>query len=47
MVATESWSEAVERNRWVRSEIYGEDFEEFLVEEQLRIDVLLQRLGLS
>ena len=46
MVATESWSEAVERNRWVRSEIYGEEFEEFLVEEQRRIDALLEELGL-
>ncbi|MEV1292518.1 tripartite tricarboxylate transporter substrate-binding protein [Pseudonocardia sp. NPDC049635] len=47
MVATESWSEAVERNRWVRSEIYGEDFEKFLVSEQSRIDDLLKELGLA
>jgi putative tricarboxylic transport membrane protein len=47
MLDTESWAAAVERNRWVRSELYGEDFAEFLVEEQLRIDVLLQELGLS
>ncbi|MEU6698859.1 tripartite tricarboxylate transporter substrate-binding protein [Pseudonocardia sp. NPDC046786] len=46
MVATESWSEAVERNRWVRSEIYGEDFEKFLVTEQTRIHDLLKELGL-
>lgn len=47
MVSTESWSEAVERNRWVRSEIYGEDFARFLVGEQERIDALLGELGLA
>ncbi len=46
MVTTESWSEAVERNRWVRSEIYGEEFEQYLVTEQERIDGLLEELGL-
>lgn len=46
MVATESWSEAVDRNLWERSEIYGADFQEFLVDEQQRIDVLLKELGL-
>jgi putative tricarboxylic transport membrane protein len=47
MVATESWSQAVQRNRWVRSEIYGEEFGQFLVREQERIDTLLKELGLS
>lgn len=47
MLETESWSEAVDRNRWVRSELYGEDFGEFLVTEQARIDALLEELGLS
>ncbi|MCZ2839187.1 Bug family tripartite tricarboxylate transporter substrate binding protein [Modestobacter sp. VKM Ac-2985] len=47
MVQTESWAEAVDRNRWVRSELYGEEFEEFLVQEQDRIDALLDELELS
>ncbi|HZG89320.1 MAG TPA: tripartite tricarboxylate transporter substrate binding protein, partial [Pseudonocardia sp.] len=47
MVATESWAAAVERNRWVRSEIYGEEFERYLVTEQERIDALLEELGLA
>ncbi|MEQ3553267.1 tripartite tricarboxylate transporter substrate-binding protein [Pseudonocardia nematodicida] len=47
MMATESWDEAVDRNRWVRSEIYGDEFEQFLVDEQNRIDDLLEELGLA
>jgi putative tricarboxylic transport membrane protein len=47
MVGTESWAESVERNRWVRSEAYGEEFDEFLVTEQRRIDDLLKELGLA
>ncbi|ALE74168.1 tricarboxylic transport membrane protein [Pseudonocardia sp. EC080625-04] len=47
MVGTESWAESVERNRWVRSEAYGDDFGEFLVSEQRRIDDLLKELGLA
>ena len=47
MVGTESWGEAVTRNRWVRSEIYGEDYDRYLVTEQARIDDLLKELGLA
>ncbi|SFM87948.1 putative tricarboxylic transport membrane protein [Pseudonocardia ammonioxydans] len=47
LVGTESWSEAIERNRWVRSEAYGEEFDRFLVAEQRRIDDLLKELGLA
>ena len=47
MVRTESWAEAVDRNRWEESWMGPDDFEEFLVSEQKRIDVLLQDLGLA
>lgn len=47
MVGTESWAEAVTRNRWVRSETYGEDYDRYLVTEQARIDDLLKELGLA
>lgn len=47
MVGTESWGEAVTRNRWVRSETYGEDYDRYLVSEQSRIDDLLKELGLA
>ena len=47
MTATESWAESVERNRWERSELYGEEFARFLVTEQQRIDTLLEELGLA
>ena len=47
MVGTESWGEAVTRNRWVRSETYGEDYDRYLVSAQSRIDDLLKELGLA
>jgi putative tricarboxylic transport membrane protein len=47
MVQTESWGEAVERNRWVENPASGQEFEEFLVSEQERIDALLEELGLA
>lgn len=47
LVGTESWGEAIDRNRWVRSEAYGEEFERFLATEQRRIDDLLKELGLA
>ncbi|WP_156819328.1 Bug family tripartite tricarboxylate transporter substrate binding protein [Pseudonocardia sp. HH130630-07] len=47
MVGTESWDESVDRNRWVRSEIYGDGFGDFLGTEQTRIDELLKELELA
>lgn len=47
MVATEHWQEAVTRNRWQPWVLTGEDFTEFLVQEQERVDVILADLGLA
>ncbi|MBN9738174.1 MULTISPECIES: tripartite tricarboxylate transporter substrate-binding protein [unclassified Pseudonocardia] len=47
MVGTESWAEAIDRNRWDRNELYGAEFERFLVTEQARVDDLLKELGLA
>lgn len=47
MIQTESWGEAITRNRWVESPASGQEFEEFLVSEQDRIDQLLEELGLA
>ncbi|MBR7744047.1 tripartite tricarboxylate transporter substrate binding protein [Phycicoccus sp. BSK3Z-2] len=44
---TGSWDEAVARNRWERSWAGPDEFEEFLVSEQDRIDALLEELQLS
>lgn len=47
MRATDSWAEAVSRNRWEESWLGPQEFEEFLVSEQERIDALLSELGLT
>ncbi|MEE2058801.1 Bug family tripartite tricarboxylate transporter substrate binding protein [Rhodococcus artemisiae] len=47
MIATEHWQAAVERNRWEESFLPGDEFGRFLVEEQLRVDAILEDLELS
>ncbi|OUZ08674.1 tricarboxylic transporter [Aeromicrobium sp. PE09-221] len=47
MTQTTSWDEAIERNRWEESWQGPDDFREFLVGEQERIDAILEELGLS
>lgn len=47
MLQTEDWRDAVDRNRWEDSYAEGEEFGEFLVTEQARIDVILADLGLA
>jgi putative tricarboxylic transport membrane protein len=47
MAETESWGEAVTRNRWQESWLGPDEFTLFLVEEQARIDALLEELGLT
>lgn len=46
-VQTADWQDAVERNRWEESFLTGEEFTDFLTEEQARIDVILEELGLG
>lgn len=47
MTQTTSWDEAIERNRWEESWQGPDDFRDFLVGEQERIDAILEELGLS
>lgn len=47
MTQTSSWDEAIERNRWEESWQGPDDFRDFLVGEQERIDAILEELGLS
>lgn len=47
MVQAESWGEAIEINKWVPNPLYGDDFGEFIAEEQERIAELTRELGLG
>lgn len=47
MVGTEQWMSAVEKNRWEDSWLEGDEFRDFLIEEQKEIDVLMDELGLT
>lgn len=47
MTETEDWQHAIEVNRWEEAFITGDEFGEFLVEEQDRITKLLKELGLT
>ena len=47
MTTTGSWDEAIDRNRWEESWQGPDDFGDFLVGEQERIDAILEELGLA
>ncbi|GAB3218802.1 Bug family tripartite tricarboxylate transporter substrate binding protein [Mycolicibacterium hippocampi] len=46
MTETETWQGAIERNRWDSAFLTGQEFGQFIEEEQQRVDVILQDLGL-
>ena len=46
MQASPSWQEVLKRNNWTDSYLVGADFEEFLVEQQSEIDIIIEELGL-
>ncbi|MGB3356125.1 MAG: tripartite tricarboxylate transporter substrate-binding protein [Mycobacterium sp.] len=46
MTETEEWQGAIDRNRWKPAFLTGQEFGQFLEEEQQRVDVILQDLGL-
>lgn len=46
MIATDSWAEAVEINKWQENYTDGADFEEFIASEQERIAALMEELEL-
>lgn len=46
MQASSAWSEVLERNNWTDSYLVGPEFEEFLLEQQEQIDVIIEELGL-
>ncbi len=47
MTETEEWQGAIDRNRWKPAFLTGQEFGQFLEEEQQRVDVILQDLGLT
>lgn len=47
MVETDSWAEAVKVNRWEENPADGEEFEDFVASEQVRINELMKELGLT
>lgn len=46
MLATDSWGEAVERNRWEESFMGPDEFAAFIAEEEQRTNALLVELGI-
>lgn len=46
MIATDSWAEAVELNKWQENYADGAEFEEFIASEQERIAALMEELQL-
>jgi len=46
MVKTEEWASAIERNRWADTFLTGDDFTEFIKDEQVRIDAIIKDVGL-
>lgn len=47
MRETPEWQDAVARNRWQESFLTGDEFGAFLIDEQTRIDGILDELGLT
>ncbi|CAJ1582404.1 tripartite tricarboxylate transporter substrate binding protein [[Mycobacterium] wendilense] len=47
MVETPHWKNVVERNRWNETVLTGDEFGEFLQQEQQRINAILRDLGLA
>jgi putative tricarboxylic transport membrane protein len=46
MLETQEWQGAIDRNRWKESFATGDEFGQFLVDEQQRVDAILEDLGL-
>ncbi|GAA3668274.1 Bug family tripartite tricarboxylate transporter substrate binding protein [Microbacterium marinilacus] len=46
LMGSEQWQEVLERNNWVPVPLLGEEFEEFIAEDQARIDEIIEELGL-
>ncbi len=46
LVESESWADAMDRNRWEEAYLVGPEFEEFLREDTIQTQELLEELGL-
>ncbi|ACU38018.1 Bug family tripartite tricarboxylate transporter substrate binding protein [Actinosynnema mirum] len=46
MSTTADWKEALQRNKWVDSLLTGDDFTDFIREDQARVDAIIEELGL-
>ncbi len=47
MHGTPEWEEALQRNGWIDNFMVGEEFEEFLIEQNNRVESTLKELGLA
>jgi putative tricarboxylic transport membrane protein len=47
MQETPEWQEAIERNGWIDNFMVGEEFEQFLIEQNERVESTLKELGLA
>lgn len=46
LVESDAWKDALERNNWVPSVLTGDEFAQFIDEDQARIDAIIEELGL-
>ena len=46
MVASDEWQDTLRRNSWEPAVVTGDDFAEFIVEDQARVDAIIEELGL-
>ncbi|GAA2691036.1 tripartite tricarboxylate transporter substrate binding protein [Actinosynnema pretiosum subsp. pretiosum] len=46
MAGTADWKDALQRNKWVDSLLTGDEFAEFIREDQARVDAIIEELGL-
>ncbi|GAB2926880.1 Bug family tripartite tricarboxylate transporter substrate binding protein [Streptomyces mayteni] len=46
MAETPEWADALDRNRWVDALLTGDEFTEFIREDQARVDAIIEELGL-
>ncbi|ATE58288.1 MULTISPECIES: Bug family tripartite tricarboxylate transporter substrate binding protein [Actinosynnema] len=46
MAGTADWEDALQRNKWVDSLLTGDEFTDFIREDQARVDAIIEELGL-
>jgi len=46
MVASDEWQDTLRRNSWAPAVVTGEDFADFIAEDQARVNTIIEELGL-